>query len=404
MTVAFGKEQTLWGNNHQETELLKKMKPEIKRFGKLLKWIYRLEPLSVLIPIGKLLRLCGFSKEFANLMVFPLTALFFGTGNQTPYVSSAIVARVFLDPQLRLFEYNSEKLLTDEAEMFAFGELGDIYNRLVKNLTDKNVNISFNREIRKIIRFPDGIQAIDHLGAMEQFDEVIFTCDAETALRVMDCPTYLERKCLSAVRYYDDLTITHVDFDYMKKYYGADFDKDMYYIHTDPNDISSVEMSFNLVNYQPHLKSYADGYLFQTIFLDKNKSSSWTIDHIQKDKIISRHWWHQFAHVWTHFAFAVPLIRFIQGKKHCWFAGSWTLINTHEIAVISGLAAATRLGADYPFKEDDLAKQQFVQYMNIIQGANIDGTPKKLLPYVILFVVVLLLIIAFIITCLFLIF
>ncbi len=41
-------------------------------------------------------------------------ALFFGTGNQTPNVASAIIARVFLDPKLRLFDYCPERLLRSE--------------------------------------------------------------------------------------------------------------------------------------------------------------------------------------------------------------------------------------------------------------------------------------------------
>ena len=45
-------------------------------------------------------------------MVYPLVALFFGTGNQTPKVSAAIIARVFRDPSLALFEYDPESLLS----------------------------------------------------------------------------------------------------------------------------------------------------------------------------------------------------------------------------------------------------------------------------------------------------
>jgi len=44
-------------------------------------------------------------------MIYPLTALFFGTGNQTPNVSSIMIARVFLDPQLKLFQYQIKILV-----------------------------------------------------------------------------------------------------------------------------------------------------------------------------------------------------------------------------------------------------------------------------------------------------
>ena len=34
---------------------------------------------------------------------------------------------------------------------------------------------------------------------------------------------------------------------------------------------------------------------------------------------------------------------------------SWTLFNTHDIAISSGLAAAERLGAPYPFTHNKMA-------------------------------------------------
>ena len=56
-----------------------------------------------------------------------------------------------------------------------------------------------------------------------------------------------------------------------------------------------------------------------------------------------------------HFRFVVPWVWTIQGASHTWYAGSWTLFNTHDIAIASGLAAAARLGAPYPFGHNKLA-------------------------------------------------
>lgn len=64
-------------------------------------------------------------------MIYPLVALFFGTGNETPHISSAILERVFLDPSMRLFEFsevsfrssfrqrNSQRLLFDLEDSFS---------------------------------------------------------------------------------------------------------------------------------------------------------------------------------------------------------------------------------------------------------------------------------------------
>lgn len=52
----------------------------------------------------------------------------------------------------------------------------------------------------------------------------------------------------------------------------------------------------------------------------------------QGDKVLLVKWWRQFAHTWRHFAFTVPLVRFMQGQQRTWYCGAYTLFNTHEIA------------------------------------------------------------------------
>ena len=66
--------------------------------------------------------------------------------------------------------------------------------------------------------------------------------------------------------------------------------------------------------------------------------------------------------------FPMLQVRFLQGKKNTYYAGSYTLFNTHEIAVMSGLAAADRLGAPYPFSHDKLASKQFNTYLKLAYG------------------------------------
>ena len=125
-------------------------------------------------------------------------------------------------------------------------------------------------------------------------------------------------------------------------------------------------MSFNLSHYQPQLTHSAPVY--QTIFLDRSSSVLWTVSGIDPKKILLEKWWRQFAHTWSHFAFVVPFVRFVQDKHRTFYAGSWTLVNTHEIAIISGLAATHRLGAAYPFGADPLAADQFFTYLSVVHG------------------------------------
>lgn len=135
MKVSFGKDSCNW-TNIADGQLLMSMRPEIARFGSVLRWIYRLEPLTAFIPIDPLLRILGFSAKFRHHLVIPLVALFFGTGNRTSNVSAALIARVFHDPRLRLFDYDAERLLSQAPKMFAFSPLEEIYALIAAAIQD----------------------------------------------------------------------------------------------------------------------------------------------------------------------------------------------------------------------------------------------------------------------------
>ena len=201
---------------------------------------------------------------------------------------------------------------------------------------------------------------------MAEFDELILCCGAEEALKILgNDATWLEKRLLDNVSYYNDLIVTHEDEAYMAANYN--FKKgDMYFIRCHPDDPKIIEMSFNLAAYQPHLQGKRA--MYQTIFLDDKLKEYWSVDEIDESKILKKRTTRQFAHTWTHFAYWVPYVRWLQGKKHTWYAGAYTLFNTHEIATMSGLAAADRLGAPYPFAGDELALKQYKTYFRMAHG------------------------------------
>jgi len=161
--------------------------------------------------------------------------------------------------------------------------------------------------------------------------------------------------------YREDLAVTNVNgVDQSSR---LDFAKDsfrpMYYIKMYDDDMSKLEMCFDTTNYQSQFpeKVPFEQHVFQTIYLNKDRDRKlWTDNEINKDKIIRQDWWHQLCHSYTHYLFVVPWIMFLQAKNHTRFAGSWTLVNAHEIAVMSGITAAVDLGADYP---EDLENDKY---------------------------------------------
>ena len=70
MKVSFGEKKlaTDW-NNSVPSPLITRLQEDIKRFGSILKLIYKYEFIFIFIPIQLLLTTCNFSKDFQNHIV-----------------------------------------------------------------------------------------------------------------------------------------------------------------------------------------------------------------------------------------------------------------------------------------------------------------------------------------------
>lgn len=419
-------------------------------------------PVLGLIPIRIMLRLMFFNKDFGDKMVYPLIALFLGTGNQTANVPSAIVERLFDDPNMKLWDYDAETLLPNLPKMVTFDKLHDFYEDWRKDLVSKGVDIRLNTQVSHVLartskgvllrlapvqkgddstqgqQPTNGASGADGGSQQELFDDMVMCVLADDALRLLGKKaSFRERFVLGGAKFYDDITVTHWDSEYFKKHYETAFDaslcampktsaqkeqvnfakggdasrpggfRPMYYTKSYPEDPKKIEMSFDCSNYQHQLLK-ANGpkddagypHVYQTIFLDKRNRTLWTWPEIDKDKIIAENWWHQLGHRWSHYLRVVPMMMFINGKNNTWFAGSWTLVvsprayarctgspietltmngsrqNMHELACVSGIAAAYRLGAEYN-KFDDFAEDFFSKYLALSHGVIYSREEKR---------------------------
>ncbi|KAI0745541.1 FAD/NAD-P-binding domain-containing protein [Earliella scabrosa] len=464
MQISFGKGDNFWSNVFP-SKLVAEFQKDIAKFGRALSTIKKLEPVFAMIPVHVMLRMFGFSKGFGERMVYPLVALFFGTGNQTPYISSAILERVFMDPSMKLFEYDEKSLLASIPTMLAFPKLHDVYQAWREEIASRgNVEFKLNHPVLQVLSRtakkdgPVRIQYHVSDGDLQTepqiavFDELILAIDADSALKLLGKQaSWMEKRVLGSVKYLYDVTITHNDLDYMNKYYetrynpkhnaplsSADsaqereqmseaFDfaarnfRPLYYTMQYAEDKSKIEMSFDLTHYQPQFRGEkpagpisasdrtnhrnecdplpeqsrqaqvantggeavrtgkdADGrpepplerHVFQTIFLDRDGSQDlWTWGDIREEKRIYEKWWKQQSHRWQHYAAVVPWMMFVNGKRNTHYAGAWSVLNMHELAVTSGFAAAYRLGADYPFHGDDDCERLFKLYLGLSHGS-----------------------------------
>ncbi|KAJ4469240.1 FAD/NAD(P)-binding domain-containing protein [Lentinula aciculospora] len=442
LQVSFGKGHTFWTNVYP-TQLVARHSQEIKRFSRALKFIRWFELIFAMIPIKVSLKMFFFSDEFINCMIYPSLALFLGTGNATPNLPTVMMERLFTSSTYGMWYPVDRKMLSSNLPpMVVFPEATAVYADWKDNLEKKGVSIRLNTQVKQVLSrskedgvrvsitkkmklnapsFPfvnasdleQGAEQADNAAIKEEFleetyDEIVLCMLADTAKQILGKEArWIEKKVLGGTKWSDDVTVTHNDLDYMKKWYELQYNEDvavsdlggrdesgrvqkakksfqpMYLIKQTPADPRKLEMSFDCSAFQYQLPKNAplEKHVFQTIFLNKKHDDTWSKNEIRSDKIIAENWWHQLCHSYTHYLFVVPFLfllnRVRSHRYHTRFAGSWTLVNAHEVAVISGIAAAYSLGADYPkeLQEDRFARLCFRLYLLLVHWRWF--TPRK---------------------------
>jgi predicted NAD/FAD-binding protein len=429
LQVSFGKGPDAFFTNVFPSPLVDSFAAEIRKLGRVLKVIKYFLPVLGIVPVKVILKLFRFSTEFGNRMLLPLLALFLGTGNQTPNISAALLERLMDDPQMGLWTYDPDELLTNLPTMYTFPRLSEFYHAWSTDLEQgKGVRLLLSTTVDIVSRKsgPGGIVLMFHAREgerTESFDELVLATPADESLKLLGRhATWRERYVLGGVKFYDDVTITHSDAAYFNSIFETRFRDElcsdritsasakrqdqlsfattsppvcetngwrgfapMYFTHSYESEQDKIEMGFDCSNYQHQFREAVgegnaplapERHVYQTIFLDKERSDLWTKDAIDKNKVIGEKWWHQFGHRWQHYLRVVPGMMFVNGENSTVFAGAWTLVNMHEIACISGIAAAYRLGATYE-EFDDFATGLFSKYLLLSHGVRYKPQDKK---------------------------
>ena len=342
-----------------DSDIRRELQPEIEKFQKLLKrlhWFGRvnntrsrllilLNPFNY-VSMGTVLNWGRFSGDFRYKILKPM------------FVNFLMATNVF-DMPASLFSRYLQFFDIEAATPMKTWDQGTrrIYEALSGGFRDR---IYLNRPVRKVRRRPSHVLVEDENGETEQFDDVIFACNANQTLMMLDAPTYLESSILSSIRYESELhnhTVVHSDASVLP-------DSDVEALATRSNHIEqygarpdNYEITYIMHNQQPWAKRS-----------DKPCLVTYNaISPIDESRIIKRWWFQHVVHDVRHIAVLIQLFRFIQGKRRSWHCGAHTLINSQETCFVTGLIAARQLGADYPF-EDAEAKKWFNFYGRMLCG------------------------------------
>lgn len=342
-----------------DSEFRRRLQPEIDRFQKLLAFLQRFnvlnksrsKALAMLNPfnyvsMGTMLNLGKFSGDFRFKVLKPM------------FVNFLMATNVF-DMPASLFSRYLDFFNIEEPTPMQTWDQGTrrIYQTMSESFRDR---IYLNRPVAKVWRSGQEMIVEDTAGNKETFDEVVFACNANQTLMMLDQPSVMETFLLSSIRYESELhnhTVVHYDSSVLPENETLPLLTRSNYIEQYGARPDNYEITYIMHNQQPWAKRSDKPCLVTYNPLSK----------IDPSKTIKRWWFQHIVHDVKHMAVLVNLFRFVQGRRHTWHCGAHTLINSQETCFVTGLAIARQLGADYPFHDPE-AKKWFNFYGSLMFG------------------------------------
>ena len=342
-----------------DSDIRRQLQPEIRKFQKLLrrlKWFGRLNRsrsrlLNALNPynylsMGTLLNFGRFSGDFRYKILKPM------------FVNFLMATNVFDMPASLFSRYLEFFDIETATPMQTWGGgTRRIYEAMSADFQDR---IYLDRPVRKVRREASGVAVEDENGETETFDDVVFACNANQTLMMLDKPTLLESFLLSSIRYESELhnhTVVHSDASVLPDSAVKALDTRSNHIEQYGARPDNYEITYIMHNQQPWAKRS-----------DKPCLVTYNpVSPIDEGKIVKKWWFQHIVHDVRHVALLVHLFRFVQGKRRTWHCGAHTLINSQETCFVTGLVTARQLGADYPF-EDAEARKWFNFYGRLMYG------------------------------------
>jgi predicted NAD/FAD-binding protein len=343
-----------------DSELSRRLRVDIARFRSLLRFLAYFNALNArpslvlaaanpfnYVSMGRMLDLWRVSPEFRIKVLKPL------------FINFVLTSGAFGMPASLFSRYLDFFDIERSTPMSTWrGGTRAIYERLTAGFSDR---ILLGRAATRVVRNTQSVTVHDDAGTSERFDQVIFACNANDSLAVLDEPTLAERLILGRVRY--DRTI-----------------HEHAVVHTDgsvlPDD--AMQISQTRTTYVLHHGDRPDNYEVTYIMHNQQPWAHGSdrpclvtynpVQSIDENRILARLSFQHVLHDVRHTTVLLNLLPFLQGRRRTWHCGAHTTVNSQEHCFLSGLAVARQLGADYPFSNNKDATRWFNFYGRLAHG------------------------------------
>lgn len=323
-----------WSNNHCGGKLKNELYDEMNRF--------HLDMIEVIndkqfkeMSMKDFLDSRGYSNEFRQKALLALMSTFSGCKNIALDYSLAYFALSFNMNLLSFFTPSHWRKVKGGVHVY------------LKNIQQSlKAKVFLNTEVTSVEKLRHCIKVTLANNENNYYDDVIFACQAYIAKNLLKNSSEQQRACLNAFEYVDVQSTLHSDSAAVSCQALSDE-----YCQFQLSATSNSLTVGSLTRANHHLHAYQ--HLLKPIYVSFDNR-----DRIDPLKIICKKDWKlpKLRPIDIQHKYKISMI---QGKDNLWFCGTDYSLTGHEGAIVSGLVIANHLGADYPFKDNYLAKAQF---------------------------------------------
>ena len=200
--------------------------------------------------------------------------------------------------------------------------------KLTESFADK---IFLNTPVTLVNRNLDGVELSFKDNSISKFDQVIFACHSDQALKLLNTPTENEKNILGAIRYSNNNVIVHTDIELLPKHKLA-YASWNYLMTKNSSKQPTLTYDMNILQGLPTDKIYC-------VTLNSREL-------IQADKILAEF---NYSHpVYSNEAVSAQLKwDKISGHNNTHYCGAYWANGFHEDGVVSAINVCRKIGVDF---------------------------------------------------------
>lgn len=302
-----------------------RMLGEILRFNRECTRIYHSKIIDEHQTLGEYLCDQGYSDFFQKYYIFPMVSAIWSSGLET----AAAMPLLFF---IRFFHNHGLLTVTNQPQWYSVkGGSKSYLAPLSKNFKE---SIYTGCPVQWVKRHQDGVTVATELFGEQHYDEVIFACHSDQALKLLIDPSPAEKAILSAIAYKVNDVCLHTDIKLLPKSPRAWASWNYLLLEQSSAEPDAAALTYNM-NILQRIDSPT------TFCVSVNANSA-----VDPEKSLGKYC---YSHpVFTRQSVAAQQ-RWaeISGKRHSHYCGAYWRNGFHEDGVVSGLNVARMLGEEW---------------------------------------------------------